>query len=146
MKKTLLTACLAITGLFASAQEQLNIVLTDSSYISYSFSESPKVTTEATNVCFNTAAITVRIPMSRIKRFTFGQVPDDITALPSVSVTTPYDNENKDVVTEIRSMAGVQVRRIPPGNPAGAALQLSGLPKGLYIVKKGRHAHVVKVY
>lgn len=118
--------------------EQLNIVMKDSSYVSYLFSDKPKVVVNKDTLDVITPVVELKLKMADVAYFCFGNVPEDITDIKEASITT---SDNSPLV--IYSIDGTQMRQISGGS--AAAFKYSELPRGIYIVKKGQTAHKIIV-
>lgn len=135
--KRLTTLCvLAIAALFASAQERLNIILKDKSYITYSFSERPKVTIAGSTLNISTESVQIQFAMSQVSRFQFGEEPGDLTAVDEVVVNSP-DSDADTLTLRVFTLDGVLVRSGSTPN----RLNYSDLPKGVYIIRSGNNSH-----
>ena len=139
MKHILAIIILALISVSAIAQEQLNIILKDSSYVSYTFDEKPKITINGNTLSVSTAAITVDFPMSEVRNLQFGSIPDDITAAPAVNILTS-DNDSQ---LQIYTIDGLLVRTSQNNTSSATSVTLGDLPKGIYIVRKGDKSHKI---
>ncbi|MDO4951718.1 MAG: hypothetical protein Q4E49_06615 [Bacteroidales bacterium] len=141
MKRILLIAALALSGLFATAQEQLNIVLNDSTYVTYLFSEKPQVTIQGTTLVVQTDRFNVQFPMAQVRRFQFGPMPDDITAINEIKKRDSGMRDNGQSLTvngqspiDIYTLDGQLLR-------SGRSVPYSDLPAGIYIIRYCNASH-----
>ena len=145
MKRILLIAALALSGLFATAQEQLNIVLNDSTYVTYLFSEKPQVTIQGTTLVVQTDRFNVQFPMAQVRRFQFGPMPDDITAICEIRKGDSGMMDNGQSLTvngqspiDIYTLDGQLLR-------SGRSVHYSDLPAGIYIIRYRHTSHKLMV-
>lgn len=145
MKRILLIAALALSGLFATAQEQLNIVLNDSTYVTYLFSEKPQVTIQGTTLVVQTDRFNVQFPMGQVRRFQFGPMPDDITAINEIRKGDSGMRDNGQSLTvngqspiDIYTLDGQLLR-------SGRSVPYSDLPAGIYIIRYCNASHKLMV-
>lgn len=85
--------------------EQQNIVMKDSSYVSYLFSDKPKVVVNKDTLDVVTPVVELKLKMADVAYFCFGNVPEDITAIKEASITT---SDNSPLV--IYGIDGTQMR------------------------------------
>ncbi len=141
MKHILLIAALALSSLFASAQEQLNVVLKDSTYVTYLFSEKPLVTIQGTTLVVQTDRFNVQFPMAQVLRFQFGAMPDDITAISGAKAVESAISDNGQTLSvsgqtplDIYTLDGQLLR-------SGRSVPYTDLPAGIYIIRYGHVSH-----
>ncbi len=121
--------------LAAEAQQTLNIHTTTKGTVSFAFSSKPKVTfaeSEVLKVASET--MTVEFPYAEVVRLDFS---DQTTAVETITV-----HEQTDGV-RIYDVAGKLLRHTPAKDGA-AAVNLTDLPPGIYIVNDGRRSYKVR--
>lgn len=139
--KRLSTICLlALASIFAMADEQLNIILKDNSYVAYSFAEKPKVTIAGNMLNISAEGVNIQFAMSQVSRFQFGDELGELTSVGEVAADAAERSDGAPTL-QIFTLDGMLVRSGSKPN----RLNYSDLPKGTYIVRSGKNAHKITI-
>lgn len=129
MKKKLILFLLAAVAVGAQAQNTLNVIRQDGSFMCFRFSEKPQTTFEGNDVVITTDKQNLKIPFSTIKEYTFG---DDLIATDVISMQAADSGLG---TVYVYSVNGILIKTIGSSNNKSVEIFTKELPAGTYIIK-----------
>lgn len=129
MKKKLILFLLAAVAVGAQAQNTLNVIRQDGSFMCFRFTEKPQTTFEGNDVVITTDKQNLKIPFSTIKEYTFG---DDLIATDVISMQAADSGLG---TVYVYSVNGKLIKTIGSSNNKSAEIFTKELPAGTYIIK-----------
>lgn len=129
MKKKLILFLLAAVAVGAQAQNTLNVIRQDGSFMCFRFSEKPQTTFEGNDVVITTDKQNLKIPFSTIKEYTFG---DDLIATDVISMQAADSGLG---TVYVYSINGILIKTIGSSNNKSVEIFTKELPAGTYIIK-----------
>lgn len=130
MKKIILSMLTLFAATVLRAETALFVHLESGEVVEISFAEKPVVTYNENRLVISVENASVSFPLENMKKFTFGEVDDEVTRITVPASTTPQP-------TYIYSIDGKLLRTFKPGEDGSASASLEGLPAGTYVVKNG---------
>ncbi len=129
MKKKLILLLLAAVAVGAQAQNTLNVIRQDGSFMCFRFTEKPQTTFEGNDVVITTDKQNLKIPFSTIKEYTFG---DDLIATDVISMQAADSGLG---TVYVYSVNGKLIKTIGSSNNKSVEIFTKELPGGTYIIK-----------
>ena len=129
MKKKLILFLFAAVAVGAQAQNTLNVIRQDGSFMCFRFTEKPQTTFEGNDVVITTDRQNLKIPFSTIKEYTFG---DDLIATDVISMQAADSGLG---TVYVYSVNGKLIKTIGSSNNKSVEIFTKELPAGTYIIK-----------
>ena len=119
----------------------LQVWLADGQVMSINLNEEPRTTYNDGNLVITTTKTTISYPLEKVKRYTYASVSSGITSPKGVEATFSADGETltfKGLKTGtsimLYNVAGQLLRKVTPTTEGQAAVSVSKLPTGVYVV------------
>jgi hypothetical protein len=133
--------CLFVSTVMAEDQV-LKVWLADGQVMSTNLNEEPRTTYNDGNLVITTTKTTISYPLEQVKRYTYASASSGITSPKSAEATFSADGETltfKGLKTGtsimLYNVAGQLLRKVTPTTEGHAAVSVSKLPTGVYVVK-----------
>lgn len=143
MKRILLSSCLALAAMLASAQDyQYLTAAYNSVEQSFALSAVQKITFESDNVVITTSQGTTRLPVSQMQQMYFSATAAALNSLPTQTEGLRVEGGTLTATGQglLRVYAGSgRLTHVAPVE-GETRISLSGLSQGVYVVSLGRQS------
>ena len=137
---------LSVLCLFASTVIAEDLVLQvwlgDGQVMSINLNEEPRTTYNDGNLVITTTKTTISYPLEHVKRYTYASSSSSISSPKGVEATFSADGETlmfkglkAGTSIMLYNVAGQLLRKVAPTTEGHAAVSVSKLPTGVYVVK-----------
>ena len=135
-------AALLMASIAKADDIALHVLLSDGQVVAINLNEEPLTTYKDGNLVITTTKNTVTYPLEKVKRYTYASASSGITSPKGVEATFSADGETltfKGLKTGtsimLYNVAGQLLRKVAPTTEGHAAVSVSKLPTGVYVVK-----------
>ena len=137
---------LSVLSLFSSTVKAedmvLQVWLADGQILSINLSEEPRTTYNDGNLVITTTKTAISYPLEKVKRYTYASASNGISSPNVVKATFSADGETltfnglkTGTSIMLYNVAGQLLRKVAPTTEGRAAVSVSQLPTGVYVVK-----------
>ena len=151
IRKTFLLLCLMIVAQTASAADKLLVIeTTDGTKTVFSLSANPELTFSGLTMLLNVGAQSHSFEIADVAQYYFESDVTAIDGLESVKLRLRYTGSDKVIVegsspnadVRIFSTSGTQINGSVATANGQAAISLSSLPKGIYIISVNKNQNI----
>ena len=142
MRLLLLSVLFLFTSTVMAEDLVLQVWLADGQVMSINLNEEPRTTYDDGNLVFTTTKTTISYPLEHVKRYTYVSSSSGISSPKGVEATFSADGEtltfkglNAGMSIMLYNVAGQLLRKVAPTTEGHAAISVSQLPTGVYVVK-----------